>query len=141
MPSSACKKRSIMPEKLVMKVDKPHFTVKLHDDLLEVDLKNGAKKELEEAVEASPILRESLGVLFQTIVPLDIPLKDIDTVKIDKKGQLKVLIPLRRDITIPLDPNESKKLAEKLNQLIPSAKERDAKRRKVIEEAEDRPKR
>ncbi|HKZ94126.1 MAG TPA: hypothetical protein VJ249_06070 [Candidatus Bathyarchaeia archaeon] len=130
-----------MPEKLVMKVDKPHFTVKLHDDLLEVDLKNGAKKELEEAVEASPILRESLGVLFQTIVPLDIPLKDIDTVKIDKKGQLKVLIPLRRDITIPLDPNESKKLAEKLNQLIPSAKERDAKRRKVIEEAEDRPKR
>jgi len=124
-----------------MKVDKPHFTVKLHDDLLEVDLKNGAKKELEEAVEASPILRESLGVLFQTIVPLDIPLKDIDTVKIDKKGQLKVLIPLRRDITIPLDPNESKKLAEKLNQLIPSAKERDAKRRKVIEEAEDRPKR
>ena len=41
-----------MVEKLVLKVEKPHFVVKLHEDILEVDLKEGAKKELEDVVEA-----------------------------------------------------------------------------------------
>lgn len=128
----------MMQEELVLKIDKPHIVVKLHEDVLEVDLKEGVKKELEDAVEAHPILRESLGVLFQTIVPLDVALKDIKSAEVDDKGQLKVVIPLRRDITIPLEVNESKKLAEKLNELIPLAKLKEAERMRALEEAEER---
>ncbi len=128
-----------MVEKLVLKIDKPHFVVKLHEDTLEVDLKEGVKKELEDAVEAHPLLRESLGVLFQTIVPLDVALKDIDSAKVDDKGRLKIMVPLRRDITIPLDVDESQRLARKLNELIPLAKLKEAKRMKALEELEERP--
>lgn len=122
-----------------MKVDKPHFVVKLHEEVLELDLKEGAKKELEDMIEAHPIIRESIGVLFQTMVPLDVALKDIESAEVDDKGQLKVSIPLRRDITIPLEVNESQKLAEKLNELIPLAKLKDAERMKALEEAAERP--
>jgi len=112
-------------EDLVLKIDKPHFVVKLHKDLLEVDMKEGAKKELEDVVEKNPALRGSLGVLFQTIVPLDVPLKDIDSVHVDDDGRLKIVLSLRRDITIPLTEEESQKLVEKLNKLIPLAKEKE----------------
>lgn len=111
-------------EDVVMEIKKPHFTVRLHERLLEVDLNKGARKELEDVLEAKHVLRESLGFLFQTIVPLDVELKDIDSVKVDKKGQVKVVIPSRRDITIPLKPNESKRLVEKMNELIELEKER-----------------
>jgi len=130
-----------MVEKPVLRINKPHYIVKLYEDTLEVDLKEGTKKELEDVVEANPLLRESIGLLFQTIVPLDIALKDVDSVKIDKKGQLKIIIPMRRDIIIPLDQKESMKLAEKMNELIPLAKQREAERLKALEEAEERPKR
>ncbi len=129
-----------MAEKPVLKIDKPHFVVKLHEDTLEVDLKEGAKKELEDVVEAHPILRESLGILFQTIVPLDVALKDIESAEVDNKGRLKIVIPLRRDIIIPLEANESTKLADKMNELIPLAKLKDAELMKALEEAEKRPK-
>jgi hypothetical protein len=108
----------------VMVIDKPHFVVKLHETLLEVDLKEGVKKELEDVVEAKPILRETLGFLFQTVMPLDVRLKDIKSVNVDEKGRVKVVIPHRRDIVIPLKANESKRLVEKLNELIPIEKER-----------------
>jgi hypothetical protein len=45
-------------------------------------------------------------------------------VSIDKKGQVKIAIPSRKDLHIPLDQNESKTLVEKLNELIPIEKER-----------------
>lgn len=111
-------------EDLVMVIDKPHFKVKLHKTLLEVDLKQGIRKELEDVLEARPALRESLGFLFQTIIPLDLPLKDIQSVNVDKKGQVKIEIPSRRDIIIPLEQSESKRLVDKLNELIPIEKER-----------------
>jgi len=111
-------------EDIVMVIKKPHFTVKLHKTLLEVDLKKGIKKELEDVLEAKPILRESLGFLFQTIIPLDVPLKDIQSVQVDKKGQVKVIIPSRRDIVIPLKLNESKRLVEKMNEWIAVEKDR-----------------
>jgi len=123
----------------VLKIDKPHFVVKLHEETLEVDLKEGAKKELEDVVEAYPVLRESLGVLFQTIIPLDVALKDIESAEVDDRGRLKIKIPLRRDITIPLETNESKKLAEKLNELIPLAKLKEAEEARVLEKMEERP--
>jgi len=111
-------------EDIVMVIEKPHFKVKLHTGVLEVDLKEGVKKELEDVLEAKPALRESLGFLFQTIVPLDVPLKDIESAVVDKKGQVKITIPSRRDITIPLASKESKRLVDKLNELIPIEKER-----------------
>jgi len=108
-------------KKPVLKIDKPHFVVKVYEDVLEVDLKEGAKKELEDVVEAHPVLRESLGVIFQTIVPLDVALYEIESAEVDDNGQLKIVIPLRRDIVIPLEIDESRELAKKLNELIPSA--------------------
>jgi len=120
-------------EDLVMVIDKPHFTVMLHQSLLEVDLKEGAKKELEDVVEANPILRGSLGFLFQSVVPLDVPLKDIESVEQDEKGRVKIIIPHRRDITIPLEPNESKKLIDKLNELIPIEKKKERERILALE--------
>jgi hypothetical protein len=111
-------------DEVVMVIDKPHFTVKLHTSILEVDLKEGARKKLEEAVESHPHLRDSIGLLFQTIVPLDVPLKDIEAAIVDEKGRTKIVIPRRRDITIPLEPDESRRLVEKLNELIPIEKAR-----------------
>ena len=115
-------------EDLVLTIEKPHFVVKLHKDLLEVDMKEGAKKKLEDVVEKNPALRGSLGVLFQTIVPLDVPLKDIDSVHVDDEGRLKIALPMRRDITIPLIEKESRELMENLNNLIPLAKEKELRR-------------
>jgi len=110
-------------EDVVMEIRKPHFTVRLHERSLEVDLNEGVRKELEDVLEAKHALRESLGFLFQTIVPLDVDLKDIESVKVDK-GQIKIVIPSRRDLAIPLKPGESKRLVEKLNELIGLEKER-----------------
>ena len=109
-------------KKPILTIDKPKIIVRLYEDLLEVDLKEGAKTELEDVVEAHPVLRESLGVLFQTIVPLDVALSTVESAEVDDEGRLKVVIPLRRDIVIPLEHDESTRLAEKLNELIPLAK-------------------
>jgi hypothetical protein len=111
-------------EDIVMVIDKPHFVVKLHTTLLQVNLKEGIRKELEDVIEAKPILRDSLGLLFQTVIPLDVHLKDIQSVSINKKGQVKIAIPSRKDLVIPLDQNESRTLIDKLNELIPIEKER-----------------
>jgi len=109
---------------LVMVIDKKHFTVKLHRTLLEVDLKEGARKELEDALEAKSALRGSLGFLFQNIIPLDVPLKNIESVTRDDKGRVKIKIPNRKDITIQLEREEARKLTEKLNELIPIEKQK-----------------
>ncbi len=126
-----------VPKKPVLEIEKPHFTVKLHEDTLEVDLKEGAKKELEDVVEAHSMLRGSLGVLFQTIIPLDVALHEIERAEVDKKGRLKIAIPLRRDIVIPTEPDESKRLVEKLNELIPQAKLKEAEELKGLQSIED----
>lgn len=111
-------------EDIVMTIDKPHFTVKLCTTQLEVDIKDGAREELEKLLEAKPAFRDSVGLLFQTVVPLDVRLRDIRSVDLDKKGRVKINIPRRRDLTIPLDQDESKRLIDKLNELIPPEKER-----------------
>jgi hypothetical protein len=111
-------------EDIVMTIDKPHFVVRLHTTLLEVDLKEGARKELEKLLEANPAFRDSVGLLFQTVVPIDVRLRDIRSVGLDKKGRVKIDIPHRKDVTIPLDETESKRLVDKLNELIPPEKER-----------------
>ena len=126
-------------EDLVMVFDKPHFIVKLHQTLLEVDLKEGVRKKLEDFVESNPHMRESLGLLFQTVIPLDVQLKNIETVRLDEKGHVKIVIPHRKDITIPLEKDEAEKLIDKLNELIPieqakKAERENARARKLIYE-------
>ena len=125
-------------EDIVMTIDKPHFIVRLHTTQLEVDIKDGAREELEKLLEAKPAFRESVGLLFQTVIPLDVRLRDIRSVGIDKKGRVKIDIARRRDLTIPLDQEESKRLIDKLNELIPPEKERamkDAETAKKTEKA------
>ena len=119
-------------EDVVMTIDKPHFVVKVHRTLLQVDLKEGVKRELEAFVEARSALRDSLGLLFQTVVPLDVRLRDIRSVSMDKKGRVKIDIPSRKDLNIPLDDKEAKDLVDKLNELVPLEKER---ARRDLEEA------
>jgi hypothetical protein len=111
-------------EDIVMTIDKLHFTVKLRATQLEVDIKEGARQELEKLLEAKPAFRDSVGLLFQTVVPLDVRLRDIRSIGLDEKGRVKIDIPRRKDLTIPLDQEESKRLIDKLNELIPPEKER-----------------
>ena len=117
---------------LIMAIEKPHIKVKLHQRVLEVDLTEGLKKELEDIVESRPALRHTVGFLFQNIIPLDVPLKDIQTTTLDERGHAKIGIPHRRDLVIPLPSDESKTLLNKLYQLIPLEKER------VMKEAAER---
>jgi hypothetical protein len=109
---------------IVMIIDKPHFVVKLHKTLLEVDLKEGIREELETTLEKHAKMRDTLGFLFQTVVPLDVPLRKIGSVLVTENGYVKIVIPLRKDIVIPLDPSESQRLVDKLNELIPIEKEK-----------------
>jgi len=111
-------------EDIVMTIDKLHFTVKLRATQLEVDIKEGARQELEKLLEAKPAFRDSVGLLFQTVVPVDVRLRDIRSIGLDEKGRVKIDIPRRKDLTIPLDQEESKRLIDKLNELIPPEKER-----------------
>lgn len=117
-----------MSKEVVMVFDKPHFIVKLHRDMLKCDLKEGFKKELEDFVESRPLLRGSIGFLLQNVIPLDVPLKHVDTVEVDKKGHVKIKILNRKDITIPLESNESMELVEKMNELISVEKQKEAER-------------
>ena len=52
---------------------------------------------------------------------------------------MKVVIPLGRDLLIPLEHDESKRLAEKLNELIPLAKLKEAEKERRLAELEGRP--
>lgn len=121
----AIEKQKGKVEDIVMTIEKPHFKIRLHKSLLEVDLKEGIRHELERALESSQIIRENLGFLFQTIMPLDVQLKDIESVNVDEKGKLKIVTPLRRDLVVPLKPSEAKELAYKLNILIPIEKQKE----------------
>ncbi len=123
-------------DETVMVIDKAHFIVKLHTSLLEVDLKEGARRKLEEAVESHPHLRDSIGLLFQTIIPLDVRLRDIEAAIVDEKGHTKIVIPRRRDIHIPLELDESTRLVEKLNELIPIEKARAKQEQRESQKAE-----
>ncbi len=109
---------------VIMAIEKPHIKVKLHQRVLEVDLTEGLKKELEDMVEARPALRRTVGFLFQNIIPLDVQLKDIQTTTLDERGRAKIVIPHRRDLVIPLPSGESRTLLFKLDHLIALEKQR-----------------
>ena len=126
-----------MPDKrVVMQIDRPHFEVKLHSDTLEVNLKEGVLKEIEKLAEARPILQETLGWVFQTIIPLNVRLWEIERAEVDTGGKVSLKIPHRRDLHIPLDHDDGQKLVAKLNQLIPVEKATELERVRSYEIAE-----
>ena len=102
-----------------MEVEDPHFTIRLYEDLLKIDLKGSFKNEIEEALENKPVLKETIGRLLGIFVPLHIQLSDVDSVHMDESGKIKISLSHHRDIVIPLEHKEdAEKLVEKLNQLI-----------------------
>lgn len=126
-----------MPDKpVVFMVDKPHFQVKLLSDLLKVDLKDGTRAEIDKLVGNRPALRDTLGWMFQTIVPLDVHLWQIEKVTVEPAGNVNIRIPHRRDLHIPLEPLEAERLVEKMNELIPIEKERRVERELAEKAAE-----
>ncbi|MEM3875200.1 MAG: hypothetical protein QXU45_08740 [Candidatus Bathyarchaeia archaeon] len=114
---------------LVLKVENPHFTVRLYENLLRVDLKGSLKSELEEALENKPILKETLGGLLSIFVPLHIRLSDIDSVQMDDAGKVTINLPYHRNIVIPLERKHAEEFVNKLNQLIQKVKDREIRER------------
>jgi hypothetical protein len=126
-----------MPEKqVVLLIDRPHFEVKVHSDALELNLKEGVKKEIERLAEARPILQETLGWVFQTIIPLNVRLWEIERAEVDAGGRVSLVIPHRRDLHIPLDPADGRRLVDKLNQLMPVEKAREMERVRIYDAAQ-----
>jgi len=107
-----------------MMIDKPHFVVKLHRTFLKVDLKEGLRRDLEQAVEGDHRMQRALSFVFQMFFPRDVHLKDIESVKMAKDGEVKVVIPHAKDLHIPLDPDEAQRFVEKINELIQVEKDR-----------------
>jgi hypothetical protein len=105
---------------VVLRIDKPHFTIKLYENMLKIDLKKTLRNEIEEAFDKTPI-----SSLFEVFVPLHIRLSRIDSVRIIDSGKVKLTLRHRRDVVLPLAPDEAKELVDKLNDLIPLANEKE----------------
>lgn len=116
----------------ILVIDKPDFIVRLHKDLIEVDLKEGGKAKIEDAIEKDPLLRKTLGFVLQTTIPSDVELCDIKSCEVDDKGQLKLVIPRHVDIVLPLGIEDANRLAYELKDLIPLAKTRKKANRKRV---------
>ena len=112
--------------------DKPHMTVRLFERMLKIDLKGSFRNELEEALENMPILKETIGNVFEIFAPLHVRLYDIESVRADRTGRVMIRQRWHRDLIIPLNPKEGKTLVDKLNDLIPKEKDRELDR--IIEE-------
>jgi hypothetical protein len=117
----------------VLEVENPHFTIRLYEDLLKIDLKGSFKNEIEEALENKPVLKETIGSILGIFVPLHIRVSDIDSVHMDETGKIKVSLPYHRNVVIPLERKEdAEQLVEKLNQLISDARTAKIKERVAI---------
>jgi len=106
----------------ILVIDKPDFVVTLHKEWIEVDLKEGGKAKLERAIEKDPLLSKTIGYVLQSTIPSDVELCDVESVEVDGKGQLKLVIPRHVDIVLPLGVDDANKLACELKDLIPLAK-------------------
>jgi hypothetical protein len=126
----------------VLEVENPHFTIRLYEDLLKIDLKGSLKNEIEEALENKPVLKETIGSILGIFVPLHIRVSEIDSVHMDETGKIKVSLPHHRNIVIPLERKEdAEKLVEKLNQLISNAETAKIKERVAMRRAKRKLKR
>jgi len=118
--------------RVILEIAGPHFTVRLYESWLRIDLKGNTKNEIVEALENKPVLRQSIGNILEVFAPLHINLSDIDTVQLDNLGKVKLVLPLHRDVTIPLSVNDAKTLVDTMNPLI--VKEKEKKAQRIIEE-------
>jgi hypothetical protein len=116
----------------ILVIEKLDFVVRLHKDWIDVDLKEGGKAKLERAIEKDPLLRKTLGFVLQSIIPSDVELCDIESVEVNGKGQLKLVMPRHVDIVLPLEVDEANRLAEELKDLIPLAKTKKKANRKRL---------
>jgi hypothetical protein len=123
-----------MSKNFVMEIDKPYFAVRLYNDVLQIDLKGSFKNEIEETLENKPFLRITIGSLLGIFVPLHIRLSHIDSARIVNKGKVKLILPYRREVLIPLAPKEARRLVDNLNALIPVEKGKELER--IIREHE-----
>ncbi len=104
---------------VVLEIEDPHFTIRLTENLLKIDLKGSFKNEINEALENKPVLKETIGRVLGIFVPLHIRVCDIDSVQMDEMGKIKVGLSHHRSLEVPLESKEdSKRLLEKLEQLI-----------------------
>jgi hypothetical protein len=118
-----------MPESTALLViDKPQFRVSVHENMLKIDLKASFRNEIEEALENTPILRETVGRILGIFAPLHVRLSDTDSVQMDRAGKVTIKSPRHRDVVIPLEPVDAKRLVDKLNQLIPKARKEELER-------------
>lgn len=107
---------------VVLEVEDPHFTIKLYDNLLKIDVKGSFKNEIEEALENKPVLKETVGRMLGLFVPLHIHVGDLDSVHMNEAGKIKVELSHHRSIVIPLESKvDAEKLVEKLNELTSKA--------------------
>jgi hypothetical protein len=118
--------------KTVLEIDDPHFTLSLYENWLRIDLKGNTKNEIVESLENKPVLKQSIGNILEIFAPLHIHLSEIDSAHLDSLGRVKLVLPHRRDVTIPLAFDKAKTLVDTLNPLIAKEKEKEA--RRVIEE-------
>ena len=125
---------------LIMKIDKKSFSVMLYESLLKVEPNKSIVHKLEEALENKPVLKDTLNEILHIFAPFHVRLSQITKVSADKKGNVTLAIPQHRSVTIPLSPEESRKLVDRLNQLIPKEKEKELERyiakRQLEKEAE-----
>jgi hypothetical protein len=103
----------------VLKVENPHFTIMLSEDLLKIDLKGSLKNELGEAIENEPVLKNTVGKILGMFVPLHIPVSEIDSVNMDETGKVTVSLLHHRNIVIPFEHKENaEKFLKKIKELI-----------------------
>ena len=110
--------------KAILEIEGPHFTLRLYEEWLRIDIKGNTKSEIVEAVENKPVLKQSIGNILEMFAPLHIHLSDIDSVHMDSLGKVKLVLPHRRDVTVPLTVDEAKTLVDMLNPLIEKEKEK-----------------
>ena len=116
----------------ILVIERPDFVLRLHEDWIDVDLKKGGKAKLERVIEKDPLLRKTIGFILQSTIPSDVELSVIESVEIDGKGQLKLVIPRHVDIVLPLGVDDANKLANELKDLIPLAKTKKKANRKRV---------
>ena len=104
-----------------MSIEKDDIIINLYTEKLEVDFKEGVLQRVENVIEENPLLEGSLGFLMQSVFPLDVLLRDIEDVERTSE-KLKIIIPMRRDIELPLSKAEVDILYAKLKELIPIEK-------------------
>jgi hypothetical protein len=116
----------------ILRIVRPHFTVRVYETRLRIDLKGSVKNDIEEAFENTPVLGQTIGSILGMFIPLHVHLSDIDSVHMDKRGRVVLKRPRHRDVVIPLEPRDAKRLVDKLNQLLPAAKKKEL--RRIMEE-------